>query len=318
MTTRSFYRLDEISDITRLTKGDILNAVERQELALCAWVAGKKFGLVSKTNALLGLFDYNGTVSLTKQQSQTLLCDGKSIRLERFLIQEPERIKAIIDCRAQFVDLPNRIFSKLLYFSDVPKSPFVASSTVCDAADHSALLGIMKEEQPKWAKHENPFHGLGQVFDLVTNPPVKQLGVQPIGIKPEQLRLDIRKLTEYFGIECLKEPERLALTNQTYLPSRQKTNQTPMLIKPNIETNPIKVMIHAVLDNDPDFGSKDIWNILKQDVLSDERHFDVESIIDEMTNNEIIRFGDGVDTQIATGKPRFRTLVSEVKKSRRK
>lgn len=311
MLNRNYYRIAELPTVSYLLQGDLLNAVERQDLALCAWIEGKDFGLVSKTNALLGLFDYSGTVSLTKKQSKTLLCEGKSICLERLPIQEPGRIKAIIDCRTRFVDLPNRIFSKLLYFSDVPKSLFVASSTVCDVTDHAALLGIMKEEQPQWGKHENPFHGLGQMFDLVTNSPAKQLGIQPIVIKPEQLRFDIRKLTEYFGIECLKEPKHLGLTNRI-------TNQTPILIKPNIETNPIKVMIHAVLDKEPDFGSKDIWNILKQDVLSDERRFDVESIIDDMTNNEIVRFGDGVNTQIATGKPRFRSLVSEVKKSRRK
>ncbi|MDX1303434.1 hypothetical protein [Photobacterium sp.] len=317
MIKRNFYRIDEISDITSLTKSDLLDAVERQDLALCAWIEGKDFGLVSKTNALLGLFDYNGTVSLTKQQSQTLLCEGKSIRLEQFKIQEPERIKAIVDCRDRFAGLPNRTFSKLLYRSDVPTSLFVACGSVGEVSDQLASLNHIKEKQQKALEQGEKVKLFDDWMSLFVDAPVKQLGIQPIEIKPEQLRFDIRKLTEYFGIDCLKQPERLGVTNRTVNQKDSLSSQTVKPIKPNMETNPLKVVIHSILDVWPDLGSRQVWNALKEDVLTETRRFDDECVIDEMDSEQIIRFGVGTEAQVTTGFSRFKNLVSEVKKERK-
>ncbi len=252
---RQYYRYYELYKATHLSNDDLLFSIERHELALCAWLEGKDFGLVNKSNALLGLFDYNGTVSLTKSQSKTLLCEEKSICLERFLIQEPERIKAIVDCRERFADLPNLTLSKFLYQSSVSTGPFVACGPVGLIADQSASLTYLKSRQQQALADGEKVDLLGDWMSLFVDAPVKQLGIKPIEIKPEQLRFDIRKLAEHFGSECLKQPERFGfakqMESQTVMPTSPIVNQTSNPIEPNVETNPIKVIMGALLNDYP-------------------------------------------------------------------
>ncbi|MEJ2765781.1 hypothetical protein VV869_17660 [Photobacterium sp. MCCC 1A19761] len=320
MLNRNYYRLAELATVSYLSEGDLLNAIERQEFALCVWLEGKDFGLISKTNALLGLFNYNGTVSLTQQQSQALLCEGNSIRLGRFLIQEPERIKAIIDCRERFADLPNPTFSKILYQSIVPTGPFVACGPVGLITDQSASLTYVKNKQQRALVDGEKVDLLGDWMSLFVNAPVKQLGIQPIEIKPEQLRFDIRKLAEHFGPECLKQPERFGFANQiesqTVMPSNPTVNQTSNPIEPNVETNPIKVIMGALLDDYPTARSDKLWNVLRQDVKQTARRYDTEQVIDEISQDQIIWFGRGRDAEFVMAYKTFQNQLSAVRKQR--
>ncbi|WP_281222924.1 hypothetical protein [Photobacterium sanguinicancri] len=322
MLNRNYYRLAELATLSYLSEGDLLDVVERQEFTLCAWLEGQSFGLVSKTNALLGLFDYNGTVTLTKQQSQILLCESKSIRLEWLPIQEPERIKAIADCRKQFADLPNRTFSKLLYRSDVPTSLFMACGSVGEVADQLASLNHVKEKQRKALEQGEKVKLFDDWMSLFVDAPVKQLGIQPIEIKPEQLRFDIRKLAEHFGPECLKQPERFGfarqMESQTVMPSSPIINQISNPIEPNMETKPIKVIMGALLDDYPTARSDKLWNVLRQDVKQTARRYDTEQVIDEMSQYQIIWFGRGRDAEFIMAYKTFQNQLSAVRKQRLK
>lgn len=320
MPNRNYYRLVELATVSYLSEGDLLDVVERQEFALCAWLEGQRFGLVSKTNALLGLFDYSGTVNLTKQQSKTLLCGGNSIRLERFLIQEPERIKAIYDCRKWFDDLPNPTFSKIHYYSVVPKRPFVACAPVGKVADQLASAKLIKQRQENALKNGEKVSYFDDLMQYFTDAPVKQLGIKPIEIKPEQLRFDIRKLAEHFGPECLKHPERFGYPSQIVshepLSCNRSVNQTSNPIEPNVETNPIKVIMGTLLDDYPSSRSDKLWNVLRQDVKQTVRRYDTELVIDEMNQDQLIWFGRGRDAEFVMAYKTFQNQLSAVRKQR--
>ncbi|QSV13784.1 hypothetical protein [Photobacterium ganghwense] len=320
MLIRNYYRIVELQTVCYLSEGDLLNAIERQEFALCAWIEDKNFGFISKTNALLGLFDYQGTVSLTEEQTKSLLCQGKNIALSRFLIQEPERIKVIIDCREQFAGLPNSTFSKLLYQSAVPSKPFVACGSVGAVADQLASAKLIKQKQEQALASGEKIPLFDDLMLLFVDAPVKQLGIQPIEIKPEQLRFDIRKLAEHFGYECLKQPERFGYPNQIVspepLPFNRSVNQTSNPIEPNVETNPIKVIIGALLDDYPIARSDKLWNVLRQDVKQTARRYDTEQVIDEMSQDQIIWFGRGRDAEFVMAYKTFQNQLSAVRKQR--
>ncbi|MGF1757937.1 hypothetical protein L4D76_08305 [Photobacterium sagamiensis] len=315
MIKRTFYRIDEISDITSLTKGDLLDAVERQDLALCAWIEDKGFGLVSKTNALLGLFDYHGTVSLTKEETKTLFCEGKSIRLERFKIHEPERIKAIVDCRERFATLPNSTFSEIRYQSTVPVVPFEACGPVGEIGE--SLLSLLQVSNKHKKKIENG-QGRGFFSDALkayVTPHVKSLGIQSIEIKPEQLRFDIRKLAEHFGLDCLKQTEPLTQSNRIVNQTKPLLNQPQKLNKPKIDTNPIRVMIRAILVDYPNADSNTIWNLLRTDTKKNPRKYDVDGIVDEINRDEIVWFGRDREKQRVMSYKTFQNNLSSVRKS---
>ncbi|MDV5171047.1 hypothetical protein [Photobacterium rosenbergii] len=313
---RIFFRLNEVKDLVSISYGDFLSLIDYGELTLCAWLEGQKFGLVSKNNALLGVFDYSGTVSLTKRQSKTLLCEGKTIRLEQFLIQEPERIKAIIDCREWFADLPNHTFSKLSYSGDVPNGPFVACGPVGLVADQRASLNYVKNKQQQALVDGEKVDLLDDWMSLLVDAPVKQLGIKPIEIKPEQLRFDIRKLAEQFGPECLKQPERFGFAKQIESQTVMPSNRTSTPIEPNVETNPIKVIMGALLDEYPTARSDKLWNLLRQDFKQTVRCYDIEQVIDEMTQDQIIWFGRGRDAENVMSYKTFQNQLSAVRKQR--
>ena len=70
MLKRRFYRLDEISAVTPLTKGDLLYAVEQGQLLLFAKINGKGLAycyskVLDGYNKTLGeIIDYDGVVVL--------------------------------------------------------------------------------------------------------------------------------------------------------------------------------------------------------------------------------------------------------------
>ncbi|RXJ73290.1 hypothetical protein CS022_09835 [Veronia nyctiphanis] len=74
MDKRRFFRLDEISDVAPVTKGDLLNAVDSGRLSLCAWVDARALGTQLRSDepnrpALANLFDYSGVVGISSKQS---------------------------------------------------------------------------------------------------------------------------------------------------------------------------------------------------------------------------------------------------------
>jgi hypothetical protein len=96
MQNRRFYRLDEIHDITPITKGDLLAAVEQGELSLCAWVDEKSMGamLAAKEGhrpALANLFAYKGVIGLTQDQSIACI-HSKTAPIRHAQILEPDHV----------------------------------------------------------------------------------------------------------------------------------------------------------------------------------------------------------------------------------
>ncbi|MCG3741839.1 hypothetical protein, partial [Vibrio cincinnatiensis] len=62
---RQYLRLEEITEKTRLTQGDVWEAVEQETLPLCASIAASRLGAYDQDGkTIIAIFDYQGIVQL--------------------------------------------------------------------------------------------------------------------------------------------------------------------------------------------------------------------------------------------------------------
>ena len=73
MRNRNYFRIEELSDVTKVTLGDLKHAIENEGLSLYAWIRADNLGYVSFWNqkgvgqsvALRGHFAYKGLIKIT-------------------------------------------------------------------------------------------------------------------------------------------------------------------------------------------------------------------------------------------------------------
>lgn len=296
MQKRRFYRLDEINDVTTVTKGALLYAVERGELRLCAWVDAKALGVQLQgsdpnRSALANLFDYRGVLSLTSKQSIECVNSLKT-NIKRTAIHEPE---FVTNWRSASDEYPKALqvrFSEVTTLTTKPTIPFVAfasigTQAVCgQKARQLATAGV-----DEWEKEG--FQGL---FNALMDTD-KELTTEPLEIGIDSLRFDLELVNKVFGLETIKN----------VVQSQRIVNTS------DIETHPIKIMISKVLMGNAEANARIIWNAIKRDHQTDAKQIDVDSVISNMNNDEIEWFGQQ-DTERTTKYKTFQNLISEVRK----
>lgn len=297
MQKRRFYRLDEINDVTPITKGDLLHAVERSELSLCAWVDAKALGAQIHSNepnrpALANLFDYRGVLSLTSKQSIDCLSSLKAA-ISRTQILEPEFVSNWRSASKDYPKAKTVRFSSVTTLPNKPLGPFVAFASI----GTQAVYGQRVKQLAKAGADEWQNEGLSGLFDalLATE---EELTTKPLEIQLEQLRFDLESVSKVFGLE----------TAQNGLQSQKIVNVS------DIETHPIKIMINRVLVGNRNADVRTIWNAIKRDHQSDSKDIDVDSLISNMNHDEIEWFGQEDSVRTLKYKT-FKNYVSDLKKS---
>ncbi len=299
MLKRRFYRLDEISDVTPLTKGDLLDVVERGEMQLCAWIDAKALGAIpdskngATSKALANLFDYRGVVVISPQQSIDSVLSPKT-KMLRALILEPEFVKNWRSVSKEHPEASQVRFSSVS-LCEKPTGPFFAfasigTQTVLSNRGIDALKdkNILKDEHGDFS-----VSGLVKAFkdtdlELMTN---------ELEISRDQLRFDLELVIKVFGLETTKE----GLQSQKVVDTS------------DVETHPLKIMISKAIVGNADANARTVWNLIKRDHQTDTKQIDVDSLISNMNNDEIEWFGQQ-DTMRITKYKTFQNLLSEVRK----
>ncbi len=98
MIKRRFLHLDEISDKTPYTKGDIFELIENGDLSFCASVCERHMGAgkiyrAKKRTILWSVFSYEGVVRLSGEDSRALLRSNNPQQVRRVQILEPKKIE---------------------------------------------------------------------------------------------------------------------------------------------------------------------------------------------------------------------------------
>ncbi|MCE2594793.1 hypothetical protein K6Y31_08180 [Motilimonas cestriensis] len=312
MKSRCFYLPSEISNVTSLLAGDLLDAVARENLTLCAWVEDRNLGLIGKGKLLLGTFDYCGCIGLNAEQSKQLLCYNKKVQLESFMVLEPELITGIDDCRSQFSHLNSTQFSGVDYQPKVPKQPFLATPSVAEISDftrgNQTAFNQMKAAQEA-GDHSGAFNSFLNAF----TPKETKLGYVSLTIKPDQLRFDIRDIEHVFGSECLNAEVLRNLGLSTDNKPAQALSK-----EPRIEINEIKIIISRIIKAYPNLGSRAVWNLLRKDVMLDDPIYDTDDVIRVMSGDSISWFGLSQDSVREMTYKTFQNYVYVVKNGLKK
>lgn len=322
MKKRNYYRIDELSDVTKVTLGDLKHAVENEGLYLYAWIKSNNLGYVrfwhkkgvGQSVALRGHFTYKGLIKISSQASFELLVQEKKSCVKFFSIEEPGRAT---NFRKPDLALEEYAISDFDFVQDaylLPQEPFYACGQVHVGKD---LFGAFRRAAKK------PVGSVGNFFDAVMDDETKSVRIERVAIEPQNLRFKLDKLSEHFGfdVSLVNGLE----TDHTRLPNRLKSG---LLVEdkplPNLKgseerivTNPIEQIIVRILkDKGKNLSSDQVWRCLRVDVKNqDERIYDTDFIIECMDQYEIVRLSLDRKSTVTTGRRRFRNLLVEVKKN---
>ncbi|OOF00354.1 hypothetical protein [Salinivibrio sp. IB643] len=296
MQNRRFYRLDEIHDVTPITKGDLLAAVEQGELSLCAWVDEKSMGAMLAAEeghrlALANLFAYKGVIGLT--QDQSIACvHSKTAPIRHAQILEPDQVSHWREVKNDFPDAENGPFSRVSSLPQRPMAPFMAYGAIGTKATYGQEARQLAQAGPEeWNRQ-----GFSGLWDALAKTG-RALEAKPLAIDTDQLRFDFQAVNAAFGLRPEGETGR-----SISVPDMSK-----------IETNPFKIMIRKVLAGDRDADALKVWYAVRRDHENNAHQIDEDGIISEINRDDIKWFGRG-DKMRRLSYKTFCNYVSAVRK----
>ncbi|WP_394212288.1 hypothetical protein [Enterovibrio calviensis] len=283
MQKRRFYRLYEISDVSTVTQGDLLEAVEQGQLSLLAKIDQQDLAYSYREHkegykvTLGDVFDYSGLILLSKAESKRAIKESK-IELLSALVAQPELAE---NWRKISKVFPNAnqdgwYVSNIKPLDFIPDKPFHAVGSLVEMP--SGLKKAKKfvdEERKKEIEdrsYSDPFDFFEKAMSKIDE---RQLAPTKVKIDKDSLRFDLVSVHKVFGLD----------TNQNAL-------QSPIIVNVgDVETHPIKDLIHKVLKAKPDADYQTIWNLIKKDNRTEPRQIDKDGVISEINNDEIAWFG---------------------------
>ena len=164
--------------------------------------------------------------------------------------------------------------------------------------------------------------GLLSAFTEIISESSKQLSPLPIGLKASDIRLCTNNLSQSFNRtwqDLSRNDNRLP--NHTKPVTHSTLNQVEQGLQPDVETHPIRLIIHNVLLAHPKATPKQAWERIKNEheALGEAaRTYDVHSQLSEMKDNELCYFAKTGDAELTVTYAHFRkNLFYQVKKSKK-
>ena len=306
---RDYIHLNELEKLTLLTKEQVFDAVERGVFRLHAKIDCPDAAAVDSHNVLLYSLHVRGFIELTQKQSLQVLV-GKC-QLTRFkavptlAYAKPRLIKQAFPnaVKGQFNGIHEQRLSAKNIAVIVPKL----------AAVYPEQESMMQLAKNKTSQGQvSNLVGLLTAFTETINESTKQLSSVPIALKASDIRLCTNNLSQSFNRtwqELSRNDNRLS--NQTKPVTNSTVNQSGQGLKPQIETNPVKMIQHRILTFYPKAKAREVWNLIREDVREERYQFDVDVIIDGIDNERLYTSKDSLD---GMSFKRFQNMLSEVRK----
>ncbi len=300
---RQYLRLEDITENTRLTQGDVWEAVEQDKLPLCASIAASRLGAYAQDGkTIMAIFDYQGMVQLGSSVAKQFALALEPQTCQRMRVLQPELVKQWQTVSAAFPKVTQAGFAYQNQPINPPLQAFIASGEMNASLTQSSLIGQAGETM------NAIFSQLSDTLsDSLTEKqkafaeqyPVKdeeRLNIQPITINPTQLRVAVSDLVAVFGDQMIR-----------------------MSDDAEVDTHPIKQIVGKVLSRYPDAKPRQVWELIRQDCESEaERQFDVFGKIAEMTDVSMTYFGLSLEAELNVSYEHFRrNLYGSVKKMKK-
>ncbi|NOI98756.1 hypothetical protein F0240_02800 [Vibrio kanaloae] len=306
---RDYIHLNELEKLTLLTKEQVFDAVERGVFRLHAKIDCPDAAAVDSHNVLLYSLHVRGFIELTQKQSLQVLV-GKC-QLTRFkavptlAYAKPRLIKQAFPSavKGQF----NGIYEQRLSSKNIA---FIVPKLVALYPEQESMMQIAKDKTSQG--QVSSLGGLLSAFTEIISESTKQLSSIPIGLQASDIRLCTNNLSQSFNRkwqELSRNDNRLS--NQAKPVTNSAENQAGQGLKPQIETNPVKMIQHRILTLYPQAKAREVWNLIREDVREERYRFDVDVIIDGIDNERLYTSKDTAD---GMSFKRFQNMLSEVRK----
>lgn len=314
---RRFVRLEEINEKTSLTEGDILDAVDSGQLTFSALVEAQNLGALIKRGEswkVAAVFDYNGMVKLFGNVSKQYSLALKPNDVSQLVVLQPEKI---CNWRSTVKEFGNVEESSFEYLKEAPSQPnqAVAAYTGLEVVptmrnNVGKLTNSLTELMSKMA----PDADFEELKSQCPETDAMRLQTKPIKVEPERLRLDLEDIAKVFGSDSVKS---VSLTVKQLVTDSVKniTPTSPDKVSNVVLTHPIEQIVFRVLESNALIRADKVWNLLRKDIkLDTNRQYDTDSVITEMTQDDISWFGKG-DTENSMSYESFRkNTVSDVRR----
>ena len=306
---RDYIHLNELEKLTLLTKEQVFDAVERGVFRLHAKIDCPDAAAVDSHNTLLYSLHVRGFIELTQKQSLQVLVS--KCQLTRFkavptlVYAKPRLIKQAFPSavKGQF----NGIHEQRLSSKNIA---FIVPKLVALYPEQESMMQIAKGKTSQG--QVSSLVGLLSAFTEIISESSKQLSPLPIGLKASDIRLCTNNLSQSFNRtwQDLSRSDNRS-SNQAKPVTNSAENQAGQGLKPNIETNPVKMIQQRILTIYPQAKAREVWNLIREDVREERYQFDVDVIIDGIDNERLYTSKDTADGMYFK---RFQNMLSEVRK----
>ena len=309
---RDYIHLNELEKVTLLTKEQVFDAVERGVFRLHAKIDCPNAAAVDSDNVLLYSLHVRGFIELTKKQSLQVLV-GKS-QLTRF-----EAVPTLAYSKPRLIThaFPNAVKGQ---FNGVHEQRLSAKNMAFIVPKLAAVFpeqeSMMQIAEDKTSQGQvSSLVGLLSAFTETISESTKQLSTIPIGLQASDIRLCTNNLSQSFNRtwqELSRHDNRLP--NHTKPVTNPSPNQSGQGLKPHIETNSVKMIQHRILTVYPKAKSREVWNLIREDVREERYQFDSDVIIDAIDSERLYINKGNLD---GMSYKRFQNLLSEVRSGMR-
>ncbi|MDN3617374.1 hypothetical protein ACFFUS_11695 [Vibrio gallaecicus] len=312
---RDYIHLNELEKLTSLTKEQVFDAVERGAFRLHAKIDSPNAAAVDSDNVLLYSLHVRGFIELTKKQSLQVLV-GKS-QLTRF-----EALPTLAYSKLRLIThtFPNAVKGQFNGIHEQRLSAknmaFIVPKLAAVYPEQESMMQIAKNKTSQG--QVSSLVGLLSAFTETISESTKQLSSVPIGLQASDIRLCTNNLSQSFNRtwpELSRNDNQLS--NHTKPATHSTPNQSEQGLKPNIETNPVKMIQQRILTLYPQAKAREVWNLIREDVRTETYQFDVDVIVDGIDNERLYISKQMNSANEGMTFKRFQNMLSEVRKALR-
>jgi hypothetical protein len=319
---RRFIRLNEITEKTHLTEGDVLDVIESGHMRFCANIEADDLGAISTIDdnrKVVSIFNYNGVVGLRKDDSKKLAISSKALAVREFIILEPENISYW----RKVTDAFNCFESANFYYTEKafkqPNHQILAYSRIASRRTIENVVGGWVDTFSKALTPEKA----QALKEQIPKSDSLYLDTMSKMIEINRLRIDLDDIAKIFGNDALKYSGCLAVDSESLVNSDTKALPSKLIDGNNgaetisvIFTHPIEQIVHRIIVADPSLKADKIWVLIRKDVNQEgQRIYDIDYVIDEMTADSVAWFGKGESLDNEMSYESFRkSTVYRVKK----
>ncbi|MGY5582740.1 hypothetical protein ACXHQN_16785 [Vibrio cincinnatiensis] len=284
---RQYLRLEDITEKTYLTQGDVWGAIEDNALSLCALINATELGAFHpKYRGVVAIFDYQGTVRLTRSVSKSFASSLAPQRCKNMVILQPENIQRWKTVLERFPNATEAAFPYQELRLSLPEQAFLAQGQISASLTAKSVFGHLLNTIDSIIP--NQFDALTQQYPKQA---AQRLNITPITVESTQLRVNVDDLVTTFG-EGVWRVNGYDSVNSTV---GVRTDLRLDAVHQRILIHPIAQIAYRVLESNPKAKANKIWNLIRSEVNQSgaQRVFDTDSVIDEMTLDHVTWFGRG-------------------------